>query len=281
MENQNNNNQLEKQTFSIVPVPVLSDNYAYLIIDQVKKVAAAVDPAQAEKVLEAAKQNKVNIESILTTHHHADHSGGNQKLVELLDNPNIKVYGGDDRIPALTNKVGQDDTFQIGSLKAKVHFTPCHTSGHVLFEVSNPNSPEAPISLFTGDTLFVGGCGRFFEGTAEQMYHALYKVVSKLPKDTLLWVGHEYTEKNLLFAHDVEPDNQDLKEKLHSVQQKRSMGVPTIPSTVHSELLTNPFMRVHLESVKKAVGKPDDQDVTTMAALRSQKDSWGVGSKTK
>ncbi|XP_016063553.1 PREDICTED: hydroxyacylglutathione hydrolase, mitochondrial isoform X1 [Miniopterus natalensis] len=192
-------------------LPALTDNYMYLIIDDDTKEAAIVDPVQPQKVVEMAKKHGVKLTTLLTTHHHWDHAGGNEKLVML--EPGLKVYGGDDRIGALTHKVTHLSTLQVGSLNVKCLSTPCHTSGHICYFVSKPGSSEPP-AVFTGDTLFVAGCGKFFEGTADEMYKALIEVLGRLPPDTRVYCGHEYTINNLKFARHVEPSNPAIQEKL-------------------------------------------------------------------
>jgi len=251
-------------------VPVNSDNYSYLIIDESSKTAAAVDPAEPKKVLDAAQKIGVSIKQILTTHHHGDHSDGNEELNKALGN--VDVYGGDDRIPALNKKVGKGDTFKIGGITCKVHFTPCHTTGHVLYECQDASSPNA--ALFTGDTLFVGGCGRFFEGTAAQMYHNLIEVVAELPKQTQVYCGHEYTVKNLQFSLKVEPDNKHAQEKLEWAKQAIAKNEYTVPSTVQEELNYNPFMRVQQKSIAENLQMNNASPVEVMAKLRSMKDSF-------
>jgi len=261
----------ESTTFRVVPVPVLSDNYAYLLIDKRDNIAAVVDPAEPNKLLATAEHEGVPVRAIYTTHHHWDHAGGNEELLKKLPH-GIPVYGGDDRIPGLTNKVKHGDKLQLGGTDVEVLFTPCHTSGHVLFLAGNDASPKA---LFSGDTLFIGGCGRFFEGTAEQMYEALVKKVSKLPHDTQLYCGHEYTVKNLQFASSVDKDNEHLKAKLKWAEERRAQGLPTIPSTIGEELQCNPFMRVEKDELKRALDLPTNSDpVQVMAKLRQMKDQW-------
>ncbi|ELR14062.1 hydroxyacylglutathione hydrolase [Acanthamoeba castellanii str. Neff] len=227
-------------TYRVVPVPVLSDNYAYLLIDERDKVAAAVDPVEPKKVLEAAEKEGVPIKAIYTTHHHWDHAGGNEELLKALP-AGTPVYGADDRIPGLTHKVANAEVLQLGSTGVKVLFTPCHTAGHVL------------------------------------MYHALHDVCAQLPQDTQVWCGHEYTVKNLQFAQSVEKDNQELQAKLKWAEERRSQEppLPTIPSTIHDELQCNPFMRVNRESVKRALGLATEADpIEVMAKLRHMKDKW-------
>lgn len=173
---------MQQDMMKIELLPALTDNYMYLIIDEDTQEAAVVDPVQPQKVIETVKKHRVKLTTVLTTHHHWDHAGGNEKLVKL--EPGLKVYGGDDRIGALTHKVTHLSTLQVGSLSVKCLSTPCHTSGHICYFVSKPGSSE-PSAVFTGDTLFVAGCGKFYEGTADEMYRALLEVLGRLPPDTV------------------------------------------------------------------------------------------------
>jgi hydroxyacylglutathione hydrolase len=157
-------------------------------------------------------------------------------------------------------------------LQIKVHFTPCHTRGHVLYEILDTDQPNKSHAIFTGDTLFIGGCGRFFEGTAQEMYHALIEVLGKMPQDTLIYCGHEYTEKNLEFAKTLEPNNEKLREKLAWVKQQRANQMPTIPSTIGEELTYNPFMRVNQKTIMDVVGQTDPVEV--MREVRARKDHF-------
>lgn len=252
-------------------IPALSDNYMYLLIDVESKQAAAVDPVEPLTIVEAARKQEVNLTAILTTHHHWDHASGNNKLVKLL--PNLKVYGGDDRVDALTKKVSHSNTFKLGSLNIKCLFTPCHTTGHICYYVTKDGSSEPP-AVFTGDTLFVAGCGKFFEGSAEQMHRALIDVLGSLPPETRVFCGHEYTVSNLKFARHVEPDNEDVKKKLEWAKEKCSKGEPTIPSTLADEFTYNPFMRVKEKSVQDHVKQTDS--IETMRSLRKEKDGFKV-----
>jgi len=185
----------------------------------------------------------------------------------------VKVLGGDARVEGITDTVKQGDVINIGSLDVKVHFTPCHTTGHVLYEIKD-SKDSAPASLFTGDTLFIGGCGRFFEGTAEQMYHNLCEVIASLPHNTKVYCGHEYTVKNLEFAATIEPSNEELKQKLAWAKTERAKNIPTVPSTVAEELSFNPFMRVTKSTVATAVGLTGATPVDVMRELRKRKDAW-------
>jgi len=253
----------------VIPVPALSDNYMYLVVDESTKKAFVVDPVEPNKLIETAKKENATITHALTTHHHHDHAGGNAAIAQAIKG--IEVYGGDDRIPALTNKVGDNDSLEVGNIKIKVFFTPCHTSGHVLYLAKQGDAPGA---LFTGDTLFIGGCGRFFEGTAEQMHYALNGVIANLPDDTKIYCGHEYTKKNLEFAHHVEPDNEAVKEKLAWAEQKVKNGEPTVPSTIGEEKKFNLFMRVDNPDFVQKLKIENKSATSAMAHLRELKNKF-------
>ncbi|XP_076263959.1 hydroxyacylglutathione hydrolase tenzing norgay isoform X2 [Rhynchophorus ferrugineus] len=252
----------------VTVLPALSDNYMYLISDENTKEAAIVDPVAPDTVLEAIQNEGVNLTKILTTHHHWDHAGGNEELVKKLQNP-VEVYGGDNRIGALTNKVKDGDKFKIGDISVECLFTPCHTTGHICYYLKDTKGQSA---VFTGDTLFIGGCGRFFEGTAEQMYSALVEKLANLPDDTLVFCGHEYTQQNLKFARHVESENRDILKAIADADQKRNQGVPTVPSTIANEKRINPFMRVMMGTVQRHASCSDA--IATMHAIRKEKDSF-------
>ena len=233
----------------------VADNYAYLVIDEATKKAACIDPAEPKVVLEAAKKENVELTHILTTHAHWDHAGGNEEMKRLV--PNLEVVGGKgDRAQAVMREVGDGDTVLVGSLEVKVLYTPCHTAGHVCYYLE---PKDGRCCVFTGDTMFVAGCGNFNAGTPQQMFHALVEKIGSLPPDTLVYVsdrcpgtcelmgsmqcGHEYTEKNLMYAQTAEPNNQAIKDKLAWVRQQRAQGNPTVPSTVSTEWQINPFLR--------------------------------------
>ncbi|XP_048755690.1 hydroxyacylglutathione hydrolase, mitochondrial-like [Ostrea edulis] len=251
-------------------LPALDDNYMYLLIDEDTKQCAAVDPVEPEKIMKAIKEEGCTLTTILTTHHHWDHASGNDKLVKLVPDQKLLVYGGDDRIPALSNKVGHGEVFKVGNLNVKCLFTPCHTTGHICYFVTSTNG-EQP-AVFTGDTLFVGGCGKFFEGSADMMYSALVTILSKLSGNTRVFCGHEYTVNNLKYARHVEPENQNVKDKFTWAKMQRDNNCPTIPSTIEEELKINPFMRVEDPNVQKHCGKSDP--VSTMGFLREEKNSF-------
>lgn len=253
-------------------LPALQDNYMYLIIDNKTREAAVVDPVDPDLVIKTVNDEKVTLNKVLTTHHHWDHAGGNEKLVKLWTTGELKVYGGDDRIGALNEKIGQDDSFNIGSLKVQCLSTPCHTTGHICYHVTT-SEEAAPGAVFTGDTLFQGGCGRFFEGSPEEMYEALCTKLSALPDDTKVFCGHEYTLQNMSFARHVEPHSEIIQQRIEWAKLRRASQDPTVPSTIGEEKTWNPFMRVHEETVQKHTGTATNP-VETMWQLRKEKDHF-------
>ncbi|XP_015498726.1 hydroxyacylglutathione hydrolase-like protein isoform X7 [Parus major] len=192
-------------------ISVLEDNYMYLVIEESTRDAVAVDAAVPKRLLEIIRKEDVVLRAILTTHHHWDHARGNEELAQLF--PGLRVFGADERIGALTHKVTHGQELSFGAIRVRCLFTPCHTSGHMCYFMWEDDSPDAP-ALFSGDTLFVGGCGQFFEGTAEQMHTNLTQILGTLPEDTKIFCGHECTVRNLKFALKVEPENEMVKEKL-------------------------------------------------------------------
>ncbi|KAJ4753804.1 hypothetical protein LUZ62_088209 [Rhynchospora pubera] len=254
----------------IIPIPCLEDNYAYLIVDEATKEAAAVDPVEPEKIIQAATEIGASVNAVLTTHHHWDHAGGNEKMSLLI--PGIKVYGGSvDNVKGCTDKVENGDKLSIGNeINILCLHTPCHTKGHISYYVTGKDGEDP--AVFTGDTLFVAGCGKFFEGTAEQMHQSLCVTLGSLPKPTRVYCGHEYTVKNLQFALTVEPENEKTKQKLSWAQEQRHKGEPTIPSTIEGEFETNPFMRVDLPELQAKVGATSP--VQAIGEVRKRKDTW-------
>ena len=256
----------------IIPIPVLADNYAYLLIDEATNEAGVVDPSEAGPVAETVKREKVKLSAIINTHHHWDHVGGNEELVREF--PGLKVYGHKrdrDRTPCITNLVDEGDTMQIGGLTGRFLFIPCHTNGHVALHFPREKA------VFTGDTLFIAGCGRLFEGTATDMHNNMVKLMS-LPDDTRVYCGHEYTVKNLQFALTLEPSNAKVQAKLQWAQGMRAKKAPTIPSTVAEEKDINPFVRVlngELQAnVKKKFPEVSLDPVSVLEKTRYLKDNF-------
>lgn len=228
--------------YKVRTISALTDNYMYLLIDKFEKCAFAVDPVEPDKILKCAEKEGVQIKAVLTTHHHFDHAGGNATISSMIKN--IPIFGGDDRIEALNRKLSHNEVFQIYKTNIQCLHTPCHTSGHVCYFIQS----DEPI-CFTGDTLFIAGCGRFFEGSAEQMYKSL-SILSNLPMNTRIYCGHEYTLSNLKFALTVEPNNAAILKRLKSAEESLKNMEPTVPSTITDELSFNPFLRVHEKAIQ-------------------------------
>lgn len=258
----------------VVPVAQLADNYAYLVVDPPTRAAGVVDVAEAAPVLEAADHHRAKIVAILSTHHHFDHVGGNEELIARCAPERLRVYGyaGDrTRIPGLTDGLDDGATLALDGLKARAIFIPAHTRGHVAYWFENDRA------VFTGDTLFAGGCGRLFEGDAAQMMASLARLAA-LPDDTLVYCGHEYTEKNLAFAAVLEPSNAELARRRAEVERLRAAGKPTVPSTIAVEKATNPFLRTESaelrRSVRERVPGVGNDAVSVFAAVRKLKDEF-------
>jgi len=253
----------------VVAIPQLSDNYAYLVIDETTMEAGIVDCAEAAPVLDAVARESATLKAILPTHHHYDHVGGNEDLVAAR--PGLTVYGVDERIPGLTDRVEDGSTVRVGGLTARVLFIPAHTSGHIAYYF------ESEKAVFTGDTLFAGGCGRLFEGDAAMMIKSLSKLMA-LPDDARVYFGHEYTEKNLRFALSLEPQNAALRRKHDWVLEQVKAHRPTTPTTIGSEKETNPFFRWQSPELRATLKKNDPDlaldDVSVFAKTRALKDAF-------
>lgn len=259
---------------TITKIPALKDNFMYMVVCNETKNAAIVDPVEADRVIDVAREAGVSLNKVLTTHHHWDHAGGNAHMFKRYrENPSLGdllIYGGNDkRIDNLTHPVDHDDTLEIGNLKVRCISTPCHTTSHICYYIETPEEKV----VFTGDTLFLAGCGRFFEGTPQQMYDALITKLGALPGDTKVFCGHEYALNNLRFGNMVEPDNVDILQLLNIAKEANVEGRRgLVPSTISQEKRTNVFMRVHEPSVQKYVGK--STPLETMEALRAAKDRF-------
>ena len=229
----------------IIPIPALKDNYIWLVVNHHLRQAIAIDPGDASPVLRFLKKYDLTLVGILATHKHADHTAGITQLLNAY--PHIAVYAHPiENILVTTHPIQQDDMIAIDKwpLTFKVIHIPGHTLGHVAFYAK-------PI-LFSGDTLFGAGCGRIFEGTAEEMLASLNKLTA-LPDETLIYCGHEYTLANLNFALQVEPDNKDIRERIKLIEKLRLNNKPSLPSTMGSEKITNPFLRCTQKSIIEKV----------------------------
>lgn len=255
----------------IYRIPALSDNYIFLLHDAQRKQAAVVDPAEAAPVLRELDRLKATLVAIFNTHHHGDHVGGNAQLLQRF--PEAVVYGGREdrgRIPGQQIFLEEGDRVWFGDREATVYFVPGHTRAHIAYYFPPQVSGEVG-ELFCGDTLFAGGCGRLFEGTPTEMVNSLGKLRG-LPDTTHVWCAHEYTLKNLQFAHAVDRTNHALMERLAEVQALREQGQPTVPSLLGVEKHTNPFLRWDQPTLQAAMHSHDP--IQTFTRLRGKKDQW-------
>ena len=256
----------------IVSIPCLQDNYAYLLICPQTGTAAIVDPSIPEPVLTALQSLNVEPVAILNTHHHWDHTGGNPALLQLW--PELTVIGHHSdrgRIHGQNCFVTAGDQVRVGEISVAVLHNPGHTHGAVSYHAGE--------SLFTGDTLFAGGCGRTFEGTPAEMFHSLNGVIGALPDQTRIYCGHEYTQRNLEFAQTVEPENGAIATRLAEVRAMRAAGEPTVPSLLALERKTNPFLRCQEPAVRAYAHQHHPELATehpeaVFAILRALKDQF-------
>ena len=239
-------------TLEIVRVPVLSDNYAWLIHDPASGETVVVDPGEAAPVQAAASARGWRIDQVWTTHWHPDHTGGNDALRAAgarITGPAREAA----KIPTLDLTVDEGDVVRIGTATAQVWHVPGHTAGHIAFHLADEQV------IFTGDTLFALGCGRLFEGSPADMFANMQRYAG-LPDATRVYCGHEYTQSNGRFALTVEPDNAALATRMGEVDAARAAGEATVPTTIGLERATNPFLRA------------GDADV--FAKMRADKDNF-------
>jgi hydroxyacylglutathione hydrolase len=253
---------------SIFRIPAFNDNYIWALVDDDRQQAIIIDPGDATPVLAFLAQRKLTIGAILITHKHHDHTGGIQILLDAF--PDVPVFANSAEGVAHTTKTVLDsDVITINKHAFTVIAIPGHTLGHVAY--------YCPPYLFCGDTLFGNGCGRIFEGTAQQMLSSLQKLMA-LPDDTQIYCGHEYTLSNIKFALDVEPDNSQLQNRLIEAKKLRSENNPTVPSLLQLEKATNPFLRCSepavIEAVTNYAGKQLRSEVEVFATLRQWKNAF-------
>lgn len=253
---------------SIVPINAFKDNYIWTILSDNKKTAWVVDPGDVVPVMKYFQNNNLTLSGILLTHHHVDHSGGINKLIKQVGNIPV-IASHTSKIDHITQRVKEGDEITCGQLHLKVLEIPGHTLDHIAFYNDE--------ILFSGDTLFSAGCGKVFEGTQEQMFDSLSKLL-KLPSNIKIYCGHEYTLQNLLFAQHVEPGNEHIKNKLDAINKLIEKHEPTLPSTLKDEKLYNPFLRCKEPSVIEAVtinaGQPLKGPVDVFMHLRHWKNGY-------
>ncbi len=254
-------------TLTLVTIPCLKDNYAYLIHDPVSGETACVDVPEAAPILTELSARDWRLTDILITHHHSDHIDGVAELRAATGAMVLGAAADAHRLPPLDLALTEDSSFSIGSDFARVIDVPGHTVGHIAFYFADAGL------AFTADSLMAGGCGRLFEGTAAQMWSSL-SILAALPPQTLICSGHEYTASNLRFAATLEPDNPALIYRIDRVAAARGNGQATVPSTLSEELATNPFLRPHQAQIRASVGMPHATDAETFAEIRKRKDRF-------
>jgi len=251
---------------SVEPIKAYTDNYIWLV--STNEGSIVVDPGESKEILNLIDTNEIDLKGVLITHHHYDHTNG---LLDLTNKMNLEVYGPE-KIEGINNIVNESDKFSLIGIDFEVIEIPGHTLDHLAFYSSNSEDPM----LFCGDTLFAGGCGRVFEGTFEQMFMSLKKI-SKYPKETKVFCGHEYTLSNLKFALEVDKDNKDLVNEFNNIEKLISSDIPSLPTNLNKELKLNPFLRCHDIDIKnKVIEKFDiiDDELQIFTALRKWKDNF-------
>ena len=226
-------------------ISCLQDNYSYLIIDKSNNTACVVDPSEAKPIINFIEKEQINLKYILNTHHHFDHVGGNKDLKKKYNSLVIGYKDDSFRIPEIDILLKDNQIWKADNFEAKIMHIPGHTTGHICFHFFKEKY------LFTGDTLFSLGCGRLFEGTYGDMFKSLDKI-KKLPEDTKIYCGHEYTLQNSEFCIKYDPENINLKNKIKEVKNNLKNSLPTIPSTLKDEIECNIFLRAkNVESFSK------------------------------
>ena len=234
-------------------IPCLQDNYSYLIIDESNKTASVVDPSEAKPIINFIEKENINLKYILNTHHHFDHIGGNKDLKKKYNSVVIGYKDDASRIPGIDILLNNNQIWKADNFEAKIIHIPGHTTGHISFHFFKEKL------IFTGDTLFSLGCGKIFEGTYQDMFDSLNQI-KKLPQDTKIYCGHEYTLQNSKFCIKHDPENLNLKNKIVEIKKKLENNIPTIPSTLKDENECNIFLRA--------------KDVESFSKLRDLKDNF-------
>ena len=251
----------------VTPIPCLKDNYAYIINDDNYETIGVVDPSEAEPVISFLKKKNLKLNYVLNTHHHFDHIGGNIELKKIYNAKVVGFVGDKNRIPGIDITLKNNEQWNFGNSTVKILHIPGHTLGHICFFF------EEEKIAFTGDTLFSLGCGRIFEGDHKQMLMSLNKI-KKLPKNTKIYCGHEYTEKNAEFCLKYDNKNLNLIEQFEKIKKLRSNNEPTIPTSLESELKANIFLRCDQNDLKIKLNMKNEEDFKVFKKVRDLKDSF-------
>ena len=255
------------QEIEIIQIPCLNDNYGYLVHHASSGETASIDTPDAAPLLAALAERNWTLTAIFNTHHHYDHIGGN---LELKEKTGCKIFGpaGEaDKIPGLDEALDDGDMISLGGEQIRILNVGGHTKGHIAYYFFESSC------AFVGDTLFMLGCGRMFEGTPQQMWSSLKKIAN-LPPETLIYCAHEYTEANARFAVTVDPGNQNLADRIEDIKTLRSEDKPTVPASIAVELATNPFLRAGDPAIQNHLGMLGADIVDVFAEIRKLKDSF-------
>ena len=248
-------------------INALSDNYIYLLRNDKENITAVIDPGEAEPVSRFLREKNLNLNQIINTHHHNDHTGGNKELKKIWGAKIIAPSYEKGRIPNVDIYVSEGDSILVAGKNAQIIHTPGHTLDHICFYIPDQKY------LFSGDTLFYLGCGRVFEGTMEQMWNSLLKLKS-LPDDTLVYCGHEYTLSNSKFSIHIDPKNKLLKKTCEDIEHKRAKNLSTIPFLLGKEKHINPFLRANDKNLINSLGLNIDNPEVLFREIRTQKDNF-------
>ena len=248
-------------------IKCLSDNYSYLIRDKKTNLVGVVDPSEFNPVDTEISKTYKKLDFILNTHHHNDHVGGNMDLKKKYNSKVICSSYDEKKIPGVDIKKSDGDQFSLGETDFKIIHIPGHTLGHIAFY-----SEQASV-IFTGDTLFSLGCGRIFEGTFEQMFESLEKI-KNLSKNTMMFCGHEYTNKNAQFCISIDKDNTKLRDRIEDVKNKAQKKLPTLPISLGEEIETNIFLRCDDKKIKNNLKMDNNSKLEVFTKLRNLKDKF-------
>ena len=253
--------------FELITIPCLTDNYAFILFNLENRSALLVDAPEAEPINQVLSKNNLNLEKIFLTHHHADHIDGLDKILEKHCAVTIGAKADTHRLPKLDEYVQAGDNFFFQGQAGQIFDVPGHTIGHLALYIPSQNV------LFSGDSLMALGCGRLFEGSAEQMWHSLSRLIS-LPDTTQICSGHEYTENNASFALSIDPNNRDLIKRSEQITLARSNGLFTVPSELGLEKKTNPFLRPFDKNIRENLNMHRSTDVEVFSKIRTLKDNF-------